>query len=51
MLQIMISNIEKAAVCIDWQATTREKRSGCCNSDENRIEQCFAAHIVHSCQQ
>ena len=19
--------------------------------DENRIEQCFAAHIVHSCQQ
>jgi hypothetical protein len=21
------------------------------NTDENRIEQCFAAHIVHSCQQ
>jgi hypothetical protein len=28
-----------------------KKRSGCCNTDENRIEQCFAAHIVHSCQQ
>jgi hypothetical protein len=27
------------------------KRSGCCNTDENRIEQCFAAHIVHGCQQ
>jgi hypothetical protein len=27
------------------------KGSGCCNIDENRIEQCFAAHIVHSCQQ
>jgi hypothetical protein len=27
------------------------KRSGCCNTDENRIEQCLAAHIVHSCQQ
>ena len=25
-----------------------KKRSGCCNIDENRIEQCFAAHIVHS---
>jgi hypothetical protein len=23
-----------------------EKRSGCRNTDENRIEQCFAAHIV-----
>ena len=32
-------------------ATTRKKRSGCCNTDENRIQQCFAAHIVHSCQQ
>jgi hypothetical protein len=31
--------------------TTRVKRSGCCNNDENRTEQCFAAHIVHSCQQ
>jgi hypothetical protein len=28
-----------------------KKRSGCCNTDENRIEQCFAAHIVHSYQQ
>jgi hypothetical protein len=28
-----------------------KKRSGWCNTDENRIEQCFAAHIVHSCQQ
>jgi hypothetical protein len=28
-----------------------KKRSGCCNTDENRVEQCFAAHIVHSCQQ
>jgi hypothetical protein len=28
-----------------------KKRSGCCNIDENRIEQCFAADIVHSCQQ
>ena len=27
------------------------QHSGCCNIDENRIEQCFAAHIVHSCQQ
>ena len=24
-----------------------QKRSGCCNVDENRIEQCLAAHIVH----
>ena len=31
--------------------TRQKKRSGCCNIDENRIEQCFAAHIVHSCQQ
>jgi hypothetical protein len=30
---------------------TAKKRSGWCNIDENRIEQCFAAHIVHSCQQ
>jgi hypothetical protein len=29
----------------------KKNRSGCCNIDENRIEQCFAAHIVHSCQQ
>ena len=28
-----------------------KKRSGSCNVDENRIEQCFVAHIVHSCQQ
>jgi hypothetical protein len=28
-----------------------KKRSGWCNTDENRIEQCFAAHIVHSWQQ
>jgi hypothetical protein len=30
---------------------TAKKRSGWCNIDENRTEQCFAAHIVHSCQQ
>ena len=28
-----------------------KKRTTCCSIIANRIEQCFAAHIVHSCQQ
>jgi hypothetical protein len=51
--------LKKFAVCMAndirevqiWLPLHGKKRSGCCNIDENRIEQCFAAHIVHSCQQ
>ena len=28
-----------------------KKRTTCCNIVANRIEQCFTAHIAHSCQQ
>ncbi len=63
-LQLKINNIyyhyQKRAVnkLTIWYVKCRwpycidsENRTICRYVDANRIEQCFAAHIVHSCQQ